>query len=101
LGAGRAVFGFLTGYVAEEGLTSGEGIWLTLLIQTLIGRIPGLTAVYALVAAIIMIRLALRASRAGADATPRETIPDVILLLTAGLFLMSPNYAWYFLVLVP
>jgi hypothetical protein len=99
LGAGRSVFGFLTGYVAEEGIASGEGIWLTLLIQTLIGKIPGLTPIYALVAAIIMIRLALRASRA--DATPGETIPDVILLLTAGLFLMSPNYAWYFLVLVP
>ena len=25
----------------------------------------------------------------------------VIVLLTAGLFLMSPNYAWYFLALVP
>ncbi len=29
LGAGKGVFGFLTsGYLAEEGLTSGEGIWL-------------------------------------------------------------------------
>src|SRR5204862_5559854 len=33
LGAGKGVFGFLgSGYLAEEGLTSGEGIWLTLLI---------------------------------------------------------------------
>jgi alpha-1,6-mannosyltransferase len=99
LGAGNGVFGFLTGYVAEEGIASGEGIWLTLLIQTLIGKLPGLTTLYVLAAAAIMIRLALRASRA--DATPGEAIPDIILLLTAGLFLMSPNYAWYFLVLVP
>jgi hypothetical protein len=100
LGAGKGVFGFLTGYIAEEGIASGEGIWLTLLFQTLIGEIPGLTAVYALVAAIIMIWLGLRAS-ARDDAPPSEAIPDIILLLTAGLFLMSPNYSWYFLVLVP
>jgi hypothetical protein len=99
LGAGRAVFGFLTGYVAEEGIASGEGIWLTLLIRTLFGTLPGLTALYAFTAAVVMIGLALRASRAGA--TRDEAIPEVILLLTAGLFLMSPNYAWYFLVLVP
>jgi hypothetical protein len=100
LGAGRAVFGFLTGYVAEEGIAGGEGIWLTLLIQTLVGKIPGLPAVYALVAAIIMIWLGLRAS-ARDDTPPSAAIPDIVLLLTAGLFLMSPNYAWYFLALVP
>ena len=31
----------------------------------------------------------------------QETLTGISLLLTAGLFLMSPNYAWYFLVLVP
>ena len=30
-----------------------------------------------------------------------EIIAGVIVLLTAGLVLMSPNYAWYFLALVP
>ena len=101
LGAGKSVLGFLgSGYLAEEGLTSGEGIWLTLLIQTLAGKIPGLTAAYMLVAAAIMIWLALRVVLR-ADAAPRETIADIILLLTAGLVLMSPNYAWYFLALVP
>src|SRR5205807_730284 len=83
-----------------EGLTSGEGIWLTLLVQTLFGKAPGLTLAYVAIAAAIMIWLASRvASRA--EPTPRETISDVVLLLTAGLVLMSPNYAWYFLVLVP
>jgi alpha-1,6-mannosyltransferase len=101
LGAGKSVFGFLgSGYLAEEGLTSGEGIWLTLLIQTLIGKIPGLTAAYVLIAAAIMIWLALRVVLRP-DATPRDTVADIILLLTAGLVLMSPNYAWYFLALAP
>jgi alpha-1,6-mannosyltransferase len=99
LSAGRGVFGFLGGYAAEEGMTSGEGIWLTLLIQTLIGKIPGLIVLYVLVAAAIMIWLGLRASHG--DSTPHESLSDIILLLTAGLVLMSPNYAWYFLALVP
>jgi hypothetical protein len=101
LGAGKGVLGFLaSGYLAEEGLTSGEGIWLTLLLQTLFGKIPGLTAAYAVIAAAIMVWLALRvASRT--EPTPRETIADIILLLTTGLILMSPNYAWYFVALVP
>jgi hypothetical protein len=100
LGAGKGVFGFLgSGYLAEEGLFSGEGIWLTLLIQTLLGKIPGLTAAYVVIAAAIMIWLALRVASRGAT-TPRETVSDIVLLLTAGLILMSPNYAWYFLALV-
>ena len=28
LGAGKAVLGFAAGYIAEEGLASGDGIWL-------------------------------------------------------------------------
>jgi len=99
LSAGKGVFGFLGAYAAEEGMTSGEGIWLTLLIQTLIGKIPGLIVLYVLVAAAIMIWLGLRASHG--DSTPHESLSDIILLLTAGLVLMSPNYAWYFLALVP
>ncbi|TMJ00477.1 MAG: DUF2029 domain-containing protein, partial [Alphaproteobacteria bacterium] len=101
LGAGNAVFGFLgSGYLAEEGLTSGEGIWLTLLIQTLFGKSPGLTAAYVLSAAAVMVWLALRVAFRP-EPTPRDSVSDVILLLTAGLVLMSPNYAWYFLALVP
>ena len=101
LGAGKGVFGFLTaGYLAEEGLTTGEGIWLTLLLQTLFGKTPGLTAAYVVVAAAIMIWLALRAA-SRASATPREMVSDIIVLLTAGLVLMSPNYGWYLLALVP
>ncbi len=101
LGAGKGVFGFVTsGYLAEEGFSGGEGFWLVLLIQTLTGQIPGLTAVYALAAATIMIGLGLRTGWR-ADKTPREMICGTILMLTAGLVLMSPNYAWYFLALVP
>jgi hypothetical protein len=100
LGAGWGVFGFLTGYISEEGLSTGSGIWLVALAQTLLGNVPGLTASYAVVAAGIMAWLGLRVAF-GAQHSPRETLADILLLLTAGLFLMSPNYAWYFLALVP
>ena len=100
LGAGWGVFGFLTGYISEEGLSTGSGIWLVALAQALLGNVPGLTALYAVVAAGIMAWLGLRVAF-GAPRSPRETLADIILLLTAGLFLMSPNYAWYFLALAP
>ena len=100
LGAGRGVFGYLGGYVAEEGLTSGSGIWLVSLAQTLLGNIPGSTAVYLAAAAAIMIVLGLR-NRFEHARTPAGTIDAIVVLLTAGLVLMSPNYPWYFLALVP
>jgi hypothetical protein len=95
------VFGFLTqGYAAEEGLFSGEGIWLVALTQALAGKLPGLAVVYLAVAAAVMIGLGLRVAFTAGQGD-RETIAGVVLLLTTGLFLMSPNYAWYFLALVP
>jgi alpha-1,6-mannosyltransferase len=100
LGAGRGVLGFLTEYVSEEGLTSGDGFWLVGLAQAIVGKLPGLTAAYLVAAAAVMGWLALRAvSRT--DPTPRHAIGDVAVLLMAGLFFLSPNYAWYFLALVP
>jgi alpha-1,6-mannosyltransferase len=100
LGAGRAVFGFLTGYVAEEGIASGEGIWLVALVQASGIHLAALPAIYAVTAATIMIALGFRIAWRD-EPTAQQTVADIVLLLTAGLFLMSPNYAWYFLVLVP
>lgn len=101
LGAGRGVLGFLgQGYLAEEGLTSGDGIWIVALLQAIGLRLPGLATLYAAVAAIVMIALGLRIAWRG-ERTPPQTMADLVLLLTVGLFLMSPNYPWYFLLLVP
>ena len=100
LGAGARVLGFLGGYASEEGLTSGSGFWLTLLLQTMLGPVPGLVAAYAVLAALIMTLLGLWHAFEP-DRSPRETVHAIVVLLTAGLVLISPNYAWYFLVLVP
>ncbi len=35
------------------------------------------------------------------DPSPETTIHHIVGLLLAGLFFLSPNYPWYFLVLVP
>jgi hypothetical protein len=101
LGVGRGVLGFLgQGYLGEEGITSGEGIWIVALLQEAGIRWAGLAALYAAVAAVIMIWLGVRVARRH-DRTPAQTIGDLVLLAIVGLFLMSPNYAWYFLLLVP
>jgi hypothetical protein len=70
------------------------------LLQAVVGYTSWLTPLYAAAAAAIMIVLGLR-YRHDPACTPRETICAVVVLLTAGLVLMSPNYAWYFLALVP
>jgi alpha-1,6-mannosyltransferase len=100
LGVGPAVLGFLAGYASEEGLTGGEGIWLVSLVRAVFGPVPGLTAAYMAAAAAVIAWLALRVALRR-DPSPQTVIRGVALLLTAGLFFASPNYAWYFLALVP
>jgi alpha-1,6-mannosyltransferase len=100
LGAGKGALGFLGEYLSEEGLSSGAGIWLVSLAQAAFGPVPGLVPVYVAIAATVMIGLGLR-YRFDPGHTPRQIIGGVIVLLTAGLVLMSPNYPWYFLALAP
>jgi alpha-1,6-mannosyltransferase len=100
LSAGRAVLGFGGGYIAEEGLSDGSGIWLVALAHSLVGPVPGLVPLYLVAAAAIMIALGLY-YRFDPGRTPRETIDAIIVLLTTGLLLVSPNYGWYFLALTP
>ena len=61
---------------------------------------PGLTVAYLLAAAGVMAWLGVRAAWR-ADRTPETTLRDIAVLLMAGLFFLSPNYAWYFLAVVP
>lgn len=100
LGAGKAVLGFSGGYIAEEGIASGDGILAVALIQSWLGPVSGLVLAYVVTAAAIMVALGLY-FRFDPQRTPRQTIDAIVVLLTVGLLLMSPNYAWYFLALVP
>jgi hypothetical protein len=101
-GAGRGALGFVTtgGYLSEEGFTDGSGYWLVALVRGLVGDVPGLTVAYLMAGLAFMAWLALRAlSRR--HPTPQESLLDIGALLMAILFLLSPNYAWYVLAVVP
>lgn len=101
-GAGRGVLGFVTtkGYLSEEGLTDGSGYWLVALARAAFGDVPGLIVAYSIASFAAMAWLALRAlSRP--DATPQDMLLHIGMLLMTALFILSPNYPWYFLVAVP
>jgi hypothetical protein len=99
-GAGRGVLGFATDYLAEEDMLGGSGLWLVALVRLVVDENVILVPLYFALAACVMGWLALRVSFR-ADPTPQTRVDDITLLLTAALFLLAPNYAWYFLALVP
>src|SRR5258708_28099716 len=75
LGVGRGVFGFATsGYLAEEDITSGEGIWLLALAQFLFGKLPAFAVISIAAAPAILIFLALRIPF-GPKPDARHTVP--------------------------
>jgi alpha-1,6-mannosyltransferase len=98
--AGRGVLGFATAYPSEEDMLGGSGLWLVALVRLVVDQSAILVPIYFALAACVMGWLALRVSFR-AERTPQTTIDDIALLLTAGIFLFSPNYAWYMLALVP
>lgn len=101
LGIGEGIVGFLPSYVDEEGMRSGGGFYLLALLEHLIGSLPaGATIVYLIASAALLAVLALGCI------VERNT--DVVvtafnsqILLLAALLILSPNYPWYFLILVP
>jgi hypothetical protein len=100
LSVGWGVFGFVSGYVQEEGLASGNGFKLLWLLQQVTGPLPYGTASYL---AVSMTVLAASALTAGfrSDRTVDSSLRAAGWMLIAFLVLVSPNYPWYFLVLVP
>jgi len=101
LSIGWGVFGFLTqGYLAEEGIISGNDLWLLSLWRLVFGAHRGDVAVYAAVAASILVFMALWAARRP-DRTIATSLTDTNMLLLLVLLLLSPNYPWYFLAILP
>jgi hypothetical protein len=99
LGVGAKVFGFLGGYVAEEGFSGGAGIFLWQLLGSVVHLPDNAFAYYFPVAAIIMAVLALvlmlRRRTASAD------IACAMVLGVSFLVLISPHYNWYFAWIIP
>jgi hypothetical protein len=104
---GTLVFGFLGGYVKEEGMATGSRYFLLELAQ----RIPGLhnltTTVYFIFCAAVFAAITLWcwkvASQKGIGNHQQDAafLPPAFALATALMFLFSPHYAWYIIWLVP
>jgi alpha-1,6-mannosyltransferase len=100
LSVGSGVFGYLRGYLREEGLTTGSGYKLLFLIEGVTGARPWVTTIYIVVCALLLTGLALAAGFRR-DRSEAATVRAVSWLLIAFLILSSPHYPWYFLALVP
>jgi hypothetical protein len=99
LGVGTKVFGFLGGYVAEEGFSGGSGIFLWQLLTSVISLPSNAFAYYFPVAAIVMaaaaLALMLRARTENAD------LAAAMILGVTFVVLVSPHYPWYFAWIIP
>jgi alpha-1,6-mannosyltransferase len=109
---GLLVFGFLGGYVKEEGVTTGTRYFLLELAQ----RIPGLHNLTAnayfifcaaVFAAILWQCWEIAAQQGSYKVDPLHPggdaafLPPAFALATALMFLFSPHYPWYIIWLVP
>jgi hypothetical protein len=95
----RRVLGYLPGYAAEEGLTSGARFYDLALARKLTGQgIP--TAAFLIFAAAAVAAVAAWAllKREGSD---QSFVTRSLVLATASTALLSPHYSWYFVWLVP
>jgi alpha-1,6-mannosyltransferase len=99
IGASAKVFGFLGGYISEEGLDRGSGVFLWQLLGAMVALPPQAFALYVLAAATLMVALAvfilMRPRMPGGD------LAGGMILAVASTLLVSPHYAWYFAWLVP
>ena len=100
LSAGSGIFGFLVTYASEEGIDSGNAYWIVGVLRGLFGETGRWTALYIAGALAILAALALRAGFRR-ERPLAVTITDINALLLAFAFLLSPNYPWYFVMLVP
>ena len=100
VGIGRPVFGFLSGYAAEEGLRDGSGIFLWSVLQTVRALPADALRYYAPLVALCMAGLAawLQFRRASGS---RPAMRGPLLLAGAFTLLVSPHDPWYFTWLIP
>lgn len=99
LGAGSAVLGFLSGYVAEEGLGSGAGFFLLNLLNAAIA--PAHVGVFAYLAFAATMLAALGAGVVFSDLGGDRYTAAAGALAVAFTVLLSPHFAWYFAWIVP
>src|SRR3954464_4589336 len=95
--SGQACSAFSTaGYLAEERIDTGGGFWLLSVWRTLFGLSPHDASVYLALALLVLAAFALQAGFRR-ERTPASMLADINRLLLVFLFLLSPDYPWYFL----
>ena len=103
LSAGGMVFGFLGGYVKEEGMDTGTRFFLLDWAQ----HLPGLhslgPAAYKVLAVAVFAALSLWAwhTCCKPDSPPPAFLPQTLAFATALMLLFSPHYPWYVAWLLP
>jgi len=109
---GLLVFGFLGGYVKEEGMATGSRYFLLELAQRIHGLHSLTTTAYFIFCAAVFAAITWWcwqiASQQGSDKLNHFSLvgdasflPPAFALAAALMFLFSPHYAWYILWLVP
>jgi alpha-1,6-mannosyltransferase len=103
LTAGRLVFGFLGGYVQEEGMATGTRYFLLELAQHLPGLHGFPNNAYLVFAGGVFLALTVWAWRTGCrDDSPRAAfLPPAFGFALALMLLFSPHYPWYVAWLLP
>ena len=102
LGAGRKIFGFLSGYSAEEGLSDGSGFYPIVLLRQLVPLVPhAMVALYIPFAALVLAALGLFVLFRRANGETGADLAGAFLLASAFIVLTSPHFPWYLTLLVP
>jgi alpha-1,6-mannosyltransferase len=100
LSAGAGILGFLGGYLREQQIDTGGGFYLLKLLRGDSPPTQWMVIVYFAVAATILTGLMLRASFRR-ERTLETSLQDTANVMIAFLFFLSPDFEWYFLVLLP
>ncbi|KRR28510.1 DUF2029 domain-containing protein [Bradyrhizobium retamae] len=101
LSVGSEVLGFLTkGYLTEQGISGGNDLWLLSLWRLVFGYHEGDVAAYVALAALALWFTGLSVARSSHHSIA-SSLADINMLLLLTLLLLSPNYPWHFLIIMP
>ncbi len=103
LSAGKLVFGFLGGYVAEEGMADGTRYFPLEFVQHLPGLAATSNTAYMAFAAVIMLVLVVWTWHVATTprSQPAAFLVPAMSLAFAMMLLFSPHYPWYVAWLIP
>ncbi len=100
LSVGARVFGFLAGYLREEGIPNGGDNWFVNAWRLVFGVQQADSTVYLALAGLMLAVLTLRTAFQPTR-TEHTILANTARLLLIFLLLLSPRYPWYFLAIMP